>query len=177
MTIKRVLAMLLAVLMLVLAAAAEEDTDFDFDEDGYTGTWMSVQGTDLEFCLPDGWSQTDAGEDAFAAQKDDDAASLRVYVAAEEVEDLIEWGDEVLEDYMIDASGFVDVLYVEVDETVAVYRLNEDGRLIAFVFDRRSAEDLPTAFALQIVASASEGWMDEDVADVFDGAADDAAEG
>lgn len=161
MKIRRVLAALLALLLLAATAAtAEEGLDFDFDEDGYTGTWVSVEALNLEFCLPDGWSQADAGEDTFAAQKDDGTASLQIYVAAEEVDDLVEWGDEVLEDYQIDTSGFVDTLYIEVDETVAVYRLNDDGKLVAFVFDRQTVDDLPTAFALQIVTSASEAWME-----------------
>lgn len=167
MTMKRLWAALLAAAMLLAMAAIAEEDDFgfDFSDEGYTGIWYAIEEMGVEFCLPDGWTPQEAGDNAaFEAAKDDGGATLRAFVAAEDVDDLVAWGDFMLEGYKVDPSGFSDTLYVETSETVAVYRLNDADQMMAFVFDRTSKDALSTEFALEIVSSVSESWTDFGVA-------------
>ncbi len=162
---QRVLAALLALVLMLTAAAfaeAEEDFGFDFDDEGYTGEWMLIDALGLELCLPDGWSRTDpeAGAD-FAAAKDDGAARLEIRVADQSVEDMVAWGDAHLESYEIDDSGFFDTLVVEEAQAVQIYRLDGDGQVLAYAFTRDSADALSADFALEIVDSVNEAWIDE----------------
>lgn len=178
-TMNRTLAMLLAaLLMLCLTAVAEEDADmifgdmdysdadfgFEFVDDGYSGEWVVVPGLGFEFCLPDGWITADAPEDAaFFAANADNSAGLTIRVEAEDVDDVKAWGETHLERYELDEANFYDVLIQEDAYTVAVRTVIEDGRLVAFTFDRAGAEALPREFALQIVGSACVTWEDADI--------------
>lgn len=159
----RILAALLALtLLLCAAAAAEEDFGFDFDDGGYTGEWLDVPALNIELCLPDGWTQVEAGEDlAFAAVKDDGAATLAIRVEARDIADIIAWADEHLEVYRVDVAGFYDTVLTEAADAVTIYRLNEDDRLMAFDFARSSVEAITAAFALEIVDSVNESWIEE----------------
>ncbi|MBR1822133.1 MAG: hypothetical protein IJ769_11015 [Clostridia bacterium] len=163
MNIRRMLAaLLIAALLLTAVALAEDEFGFDFDDEGYTGTWVDIPALGVEFCLPDGWTQTEAGEDAaFAAAKDDGGAALAVRVEAENVEDVLDWAEANLSNYGIDTAGFFDTLYVESDDAISIYRLNYEDQLMAFGFARESAAALSLEFALEIVESVSEGWYDD----------------
>lgn len=160
---RRILSALLATLLLFAAAAfAEEDFGFDFDDEGYTGEWLEVPELGIEFCLPDGWTPLEAGEDVlFAAAKDDGAATLMIGVVEEDVSDLIQWADANLAGYRVDTAGFYDTLLTEADNEVAVYRLDDDDRVVAFLFTRDSADALSADFALEIVDSVNESWIEE----------------
>lgn len=159
----RILAALLALtLLLSLAATAEEDFSFDFDDEGYTGEWLDVPDLNIELCLPDGWTQVEAGEGlAFAAIKDDGAATLAIRVEAEDISDIIAWADEHLPGYQVDVAGFYDTVLTEAADAVTVYRLNDDDQLMAFEFRRASLDAITAAFALEIVDSVNESWIDE----------------
>ena len=173
MNIRRILASLLAAMLLgamllgtmfLTAAVAEEDFGFDFDEGGYTGEWLEIPALGLELCLPDGWSETEAAEgDAFAAVKDDGTASLAIRALADQVEDIVDWGDANLPKggYAIDTTGFYDTLVAEADDRVTIYRLNDSNQLLAYDFSRSGVDALSRDFALEIVDSVSEAWIDE----------------
>lgn len=173
MTMKRILAALLAAVLLCCAAAfAEsetspaEDADFDFNfaDDGYDGDWVEVPALAIEFCLPDGWSATEPGEGAvYAAASADNAASLSIRLAAEGVDDIVAWGDANLDGYEMDEANFYDVLVQEDATSVTIYADVSESGLVAFDFTRTDAEALPRAFALQIVGSACAIWDDEDI--------------
>lgn len=163
MKIRRMLAALLAATLLLAAALAEEDLfGFDFDDEGYTGTWTDIPALGVEFCLPDGWTSVEAGEGvAFAARTDDGTAALEVTMAAEAVENIVDWAEENLTGYKADTAGFFDTLYIEADDGISVYRLNYEDQVMAFAFTRSAPEALSLAFALEIVDSVSEGWVED----------------
>ena len=116
----------------------------------------------MEFCLPDGWTPVELEEDsAFEAVTDDGSATLLVYAVADEVLDIVAWADENLDGYQLDTTGFFDTLLQEEEDAVMVYRLNGEGEVLAFAFTRDSAKTLSTAFALEIVDSVNESWVDE----------------
>lgn len=163
MTIRRIFAALLALLMLMGAAAlAEEDFGFDFGDEGYTGQWLDIPALSVEICLPDGWSPIESEEEgAFEAVKDDGSATLFAYAVADEVQDIVAWADENLDGYQLDNAGFFETLLQEEEDAVTVYRLNGEDEVLAFAFTRASAEALSTAFALEIVDSVNESWVDE----------------
>ena len=166
MNIRRIFAALVAAALLLTATAMAEldDFGFDFDDEGYTGTWMTIPELDIEFCLPDGWTQVEAGEDAaFAAVKDGGGAALAVRLEAEAVEDVVSWADASLArgSYEIDTTGFFDTLIVASADGVTVYRLNDLDQLLAFEFARASEGELSRDFALEIVESVSEAWTED----------------
>ena len=167
MNMRRWLAALLALAMMLLAAALAEDEDafgFEFDDEGYTGEWLTIDALSLELCLPDGWTQVEAGEEAaFAAKKDDGTAALAIRVEAEAVEDMVAWGDENLAGYEIDDTGFFDTLIVQTQDAVSVYRLEEDGKVLSFLFTRQDEASLQLSFALEIVDSAEEAWLEDGI--------------
>ncbi len=176
MTIRRIFAALLALMTLMGAAAlAEEDFSFDFGDEGYTGQWLDIPALGVELCLPDGWSPIESEEDsAFEAVTNDGSATLLVYAVADEVQDIVAWADANLDGYQLDNAGFFDTLLQEEEDAVTVYRLNGEGEVLAFAFTRASAEALSTAFALEIVDSVNESWVDE--GEPLDGDADLLAE-
>ena len=167
MKIRRILAALLALLLLLLSAAtAEEDFDFDFDDEGYTGEWMEIAGLGIELCLPDGWTPVDADEGAaFAAATEDGAAHFAIRVTDDSVQDIVTWGDEHLDGYDIDDSGFFDTLVVEEAQLVSIYRLDDNGNVLAYEFSRRDADSISRAFALEIVDSVSEAWTEDELSE------------
>ncbi|MDO4867646.1 MAG: hypothetical protein Q4C10_14025 [Clostridia bacterium] len=159
---KLILALLIAALLLPCAALAEEDGDFGFDfgDEGYTGEWVRVDGMSLEFCLPEGWEQT--GEASYAASDDaGNTVALTITVAAEGVEDILAWGESNLNVYEICGAGFYDVLVEETDERLTACFLDNSNCLIRFEFVRSSRDALSRDFALQIVGSINESWLDE----------------
>ena len=171
---KLISALLIAALLLMGTALAEEDGDFGFDfgDDGYTGEWVRVDDMSLEFCLPEGWEQT--GEAAYGMQDSDgNTVALTISVAAEGVDDILVWGESNLNVYEICGAGFYDVLVEETDEKLTVCFLDNTDSLIRFEFTRSSADALTRDFALQIVGSINESWLDEgpmlsDEEDVYD---------
>ena len=101
---KRILAAVMAVLVLCcpMAYAWEgpfdgvdeipaEDAElkFDFEDDGYDGEWVQIDALNIEFCLPQGWSeaQPSAG-DVYAAASPDGRAALAIRMEGEHVSDL-----------------------------------------------------------------------------------------
>ncbi len=163
MNIRRMLCALLAALLLILPALAEQDDDFsfDFDDEGYTGEWVELPVLGIEFCQPDGWAFVDGLEgEGYAAAKEDGSASLIIRVEANEVDDIVAWGDANLSGYEVDASGFFDTLVVEGTDALDIYRLN-DADVIHFAFTRASEDALSRAFALEIVDSVNEAWIEE----------------
>ena len=172
MMLKRLLAALLAAMLLCCAAAFaesedpfEDDDDFDFEfaDDGYDGEWIEVKDLSIEFCLPDGWTPSEAGEGAAYAAVSGNGASLSIRVAASDVDDVAAWGAANLESFEMDEANFYDVLVVEGETSVTIFAdVSEDG-LLAFEFGRTDEESLSRAFALQIVGSACAIWDDEDM--------------
>ena len=83
---KKWLSAVLAALLLACFAASAEGFDFAFDDEGYTGEWVSLEGLDLQFCLPDGWAalEPELGA-AFSAVSGDAAARLDVSLELEDV--------------------------------------------------------------------------------------------
>ena len=172
MMLKRLLAALLAAMLLCCAAAFaesedpfEDDDDFDFEfaDDGYDGEWIEVKDLSIEFCLPDGWTPSEAGEGAAYAAVSGNGASLSIRVAARDVDDVAAWGAANLESFEMDEANFYDVLVVEGETSVTIFAdVSEDG-LLAFEFGRTDEESLSRAFALQIVGSACAIWDDEDM--------------
>ena len=188
--VKRWIAILLAALLLCTWAVAEEaveeaveeeeDFGFEFADDGYDGEWITLQEQGFEFCLPDGWAEAEAKEGAlYAAAAGDGSATLSIRDVARDVEDLVAWGEMNLDRYDLDEANFYYALVVEEDESLAVYFLLDEERLMAFDFTRANAEALPRAFALQIVGSACLTWDDDDFpfteedAEELDGDVDD----
>lgn len=163
MNIRRLLCALLAALMLTLPALAEQDSDFsfDFDDEGYTGEWVELPVLGIEFCQPDGWAFVEGLEgEGYAAATEDGSASLIIRVEANEVDDIVAWGDANLSGYEVDASGFFDTLVVEEKQALDIYRLNNED-VIHFAFTRASEDALSRAFALEIVDSMNEAWIEE----------------
>ena len=163
MNIRRLLCALLAALMLTLPALAEQDSDFsfDFDDEGYTGEWVELPVLGIEFCQPDGWAFVEGLEgEGYAAATEDGSASLIIRVEANEVDDIVAWGDANLSGYEVDASGFFDTLVVEDKQALDIYRLNNED-VIHFAFTRASEDALSRAFALEIVDSMNEAWIEE----------------
>ena len=171
--IRNVLCALLAALLMMIPALAEEESDFsfDFDDGGYTGEWVDLPVLGIEFCQPDGWAHVEGLDgEGYAAATQDGSASLVIRVEANEVEDIVAWGDANLSGYDVDATGFFDTLVVEDQLALDIYRLI-NGDVIHFAFTRASDEALTRAFALEIVDSVNEAWMDEGT---FDEGEDDA---
>ena len=163
MNIRRILCALLAALMLMLPALAEQDDEFafEFDDEGYTGEWVELPVLGIEFCQPDGWAFVDGLEgEGYAAATEDGSAALIIRVEANEVDDIVAWGDANLSGYEVDASGFFDTLVVENGQALDIYRLN-DGDVIHFAFTRASEDVLSRAFALEIVDSVNEAWIED----------------
>ena len=162
---RRILAALLALALLLLSAAvAEEDFGFDFDDEGYTGEWMLIDALGLELCLPDGWTPVEAGEGvAFAAAREDGTAQFSIRVADQAAEDIVAWGDEHLDGYDIDDSGFFDTLVVEGEPGVSIYRLDADRNVLAYEFTRENEDAISRSFALEIVDSVNEAWAEDEL--------------
>ena len=177
---KRFLAALVAVIMalcpLTLAETetetlfADEDFGFDFMDDGYTGEWVSVAGLGFEFCLPEGWVQSAATDGAaFFATGADASATLTIRAEAEGVTDLTAWGESHLAKYELDEANFYDALIVEEEQSITLFAVICDERLVSFAFSRVNADALPREFALQIVGSACVTWEDAGIDPVEDG--------
>lgn len=159
------LAILLLVALLAsgcVQALAEdgEGFDFSFDEEGYTGAWITVESLGLEFCLPDGWTPGEAGEDtAYVAAREDGQAALTIRVEEEGVADLAAWAGENLQDWELAEDDFLDILFTQSEGELCARVLLNDGRLTAFEFTRAGEDALPTSFALQIMGTVYEEWM------------------
>ena len=163
MKIRRILCALLAALLLSMPALAEQEADFGFDfgDEGYTGEWLELTELGIEFCLPDGWAQIPAGDgEAFAAASADGAATLAIRLEAEDIEDIVAWGDECLSGYEVDTTGFFDTLIAASEGGLTVYRLN-NAQVLAFAFTRESEDALTRDFALEIVDSVNEAWAED----------------
>ncbi len=151
--------------MLLFSACAETaanhfDFSFDFDDEGYDGAWVTIEPLGLEFCLPDGWAQTEAGEGAaYAAAKADGAARLEISPEAGNVESLTGWAEANLDAWELVGGDFFDVLLTADDATLTARLLLSGGDLVAFAFTRESEEALPWQMALQIVDTAYAEWM------------------
>ena len=164
MDIRRLICALLALLMLSLPALAEvgDELDFEFaDDEGYTGDWLELDALGIELCLPDGWTIAEPGEgEAFAAAREDGAAAMAIRVEAEGVADIGDWAEANLAGYEVDDEDIFDTIYAEQGDGVTAYRLYGD-QLLAFDFIRDGEDSLPVDFALQIVGSANELWIDD----------------
>ncbi len=151
--------------MLLFTACAETGFDpdvfgFDFDDDGYDGAWLTIEALGLEFCLPDGWTQIEAGEGvACAAAKEDGAARLEIRLEAEDVASLPGWAKAHLETWELVEDDYFDVLLTADDAALTARLLLNGGRLVAFAFTRELEEALPWQRALQIVDTAYAEWM------------------
>ena len=180
---KKWLSAVLAALLLACFAASAEGFDFAFDDEGYTGEWVSLEGLDLQFCLPDGWAalEPELGA-AFSAVSGDAAARLDVSLELEDVFSLKLWADENVPGWEAGEAGLYEAAVEETEDRLTI-RLVDAGRLIAFRFDRASEEAMPRLFALQIAGSLSEDWGDDaDYGEDEDGSAilageDDVPEG
>lgn len=166
--VKQLSAILAALLLICAFASAEtgwEDAfGLDQFDDGYDGSWIQVDGLGMEFCLPDGWSESSASSDAaFTATNAAGDAALRIRAVAEDVGDLAKWGADNLKDSQKDEANFYDVLVTEQEDAMSVYLIIQDGGVLAFDFKRKDQSALPRQFALQIVGSACALWDDDDV--------------
>lgn len=171
---KRWLAALLIALLLGTAALAEaaDDFDFFFDDEGYTGEWVGVDALNMEFCLPDGWTEiAPDGGAAYSAISGDAAATLDIRLEAEGIDDLSDWAAANVTDYVEDEAGLYDALVLEPDANrIGVAILFGDGQLVTFRFTRATEEDMPREYALQIAGSASENWLEATFEDLDDDA-------
>ncbi len=161
--LKRIMALLLAALLLGgITLAEEDDFGFDFSDDGYTGDWTPVEALGVEFCLPDGWTESPAPEGAaYAAQTDGGAATLSIRLEQEGVEDIVAWGETHLDNYAVGDANFYEVLIEESPRALTLRFVCDGDRLIAFDFTRESEAALATDFALKIAGSTYESWIDE----------------
>ena len=170
---KKILAFMLAILMLLCTMAFAEDAqpaeavddadfDFDFADDGYDGEWIELTDLGIEFCLPDGWTENDPGDAVYcAAEKLDGSASLVIRLEADDVTDIIAWGETNLDSYEVEEANFYDTLVVEEPGAITVRFLTDGGKLIAFDFTRKDADALTRDWAIRIVSSACELWDDD----------------
>lgn len=166
--LKRLSAILAALFLVCVFTSAETawEDPFGLDqfEDGYDGNWIQIDGLSMEFCLPDGWSESSATSDAaFAAVNAAGDAALRIRSVAENVNDLAKWGADNLKNSQKDEANFYGVLVTEQEDALSVYLIIQDGDVLAFDFKRKSESALPRQFALQIVGSACALWDDDDV--------------
>ena len=163
MNIRRLICALLAMLLMAMPAMSEgdDDLDFGFDDGGYTGEWLELGALGIDLCLPEGWNMVEPGEgEGFAAMNAEGTASMAIRVEAEGVEDFDDWAEANLTNFKAASDDYDDILYVESGDAVTVYRIYEE-RLLAFSFNRANEEALPVSFALDIVYSAEETWLDE----------------
>jgi len=162
--IRRLICAVAALLLVAVPALAEQDEEYEFDfleEEGYTGEWLELEALGIDFCLPEGWTQTEPQEGAaFAAAAGDGSASVSIRVAAEEVDDIEEWADQNMDSYEAVPGDYVDTIYVETDEVVTAWRIY-GNKLLCFEFHRAGREALPLNFVLQVVSSANEIWTDD----------------
>jgi len=166
---KRCLAIiLLAAMVLCPMAWAEEEGldgefDFGFTDDGYEGDWVEIEDLDIEFCMPMGWSQAEALDGiSFAAAAEDGSVRLSVSKAAEDVEDIVAWGEANLDSYELDEANFYDALVTEEENSIVVHFVVSDGMMVSFAFDRAGREALTREFALNIVGSVCVIWDDDE---------------
>jgi len=176
MNMKRWLCAILAALLPLCAFALaenewnEKDVGFGEFDDGYDGTWVEVKDLGFEFCLPDGWQETDAPDGAaFAASSDGGKASLVIRCAAEGVDDLAAWSEANLKNSQADTANFYDVRLTGDNSSLNVYLIISDKKVLSFEFTRSSEDALSRPFALQIVSSACALWDDDDLPPAEDG--------
>ena len=165
---KKIVAIIAALALLLGCATAETAWEGEFNsgqfDDGYDGSWIQVDALGIEFCLPEGWSETGAPSDAaFAAKRDAGGASVCIRPVAQNVDSLSTWGKDNLKDAQPDEANFYDVLVSERETAVSVYLNLSNGGVLSFDFSRDGHSDLPRSFALQIVGSVCELWNDEDI--------------
>ena len=111
------------------------------------------------------WKNSRPLTSAFAAATEDGAAHFAIRVTDDSVQDIVTWGDEHLDGYDIDDSGFFDTLVVEEAQLVSIYRLDDNGNVLAYEFSRRDADAISRAFALEIVDSVSEAWTEDELSE------------
>ena len=186
---KKALAVILAIILIMCAAALaqsddaeltdqqedaqeiDDDFGFDFADDGYDGEWMEIEDLGIEFCLPEDWSETDHDDaTCFTAEKKDGGVRLSIRLEAEDITDIMSWGETNLNSYELEEANFYDTLVVEEEGSLAIRFVTGEGKLIAFDFTRTGLDALTREDALKIVSSACELW-DDDV--VFDDEDDD----
>lgn len=155
-----------AIIALLLFPACAEtgfdpgDFTFDFDDEGYDGAWVTVEALGLEFCLPDGWAQAEAGEGvAWAAVNGDGTARLEIRLEDEGVTTLTAWAKANLDTWELVEDDYFDALLTADDATLTARILLNGGRLVALAFTRESEAALPWQMALQIVDTAYAEWM------------------
>lgn len=141
-----------------LSALADDYEDgFGFDAEGYDGTWIRMEGLNLEFCLPDDWQTAESPLTYETLSAD---ARMSVYIEAENVVSLSDWGEANLDAFDEEAVGFYDALITEQPDAVRVRILNKDDQVLCFEFVRASARALPLDRILEMVGSVDEAWME-----------------
>lgn len=159
------LAIWITIIMLLFSACAETgaspaDFSFDFDDEGYDGAWVSVEALGIEFCLPDGWTEVEAGEGvAYAAAREDGLARLEIRPEAEDVASPTAWAKDNLEAWELVEDDYFDVLLTADDATLTARILLKGGKLVALAFTRETEEALPWQRALRIVDTVYAEWM------------------
>lgn len=159
---KKKMAMLLALVLALTVGCVAQTEDvysYDFDDEGYTGTWTTVEELGIEFCLPDGWLEIEAGEEGvYAAEREDGSASVTIRLEATKVDDLEAWAESNLEAWELDEADFNKAVVTEQNVILTARMLLSGGRVLCFVFERTSREAMPRQHAMQIVGSVYESF-------------------
>ena len=164
---KKWLSAILALMLLLCASASAEEDWEDYAaleafDDGYDGSWVQVSALNIEFCLPEGWHETNPPESAaYAAASDRDDATLAIRLAAENVDDLAAWGATNLKNSQPATAGFYDVLLSGDGNAMSAYLIVTEDSVLAFDFTRTGEDAFSAEFALQIVGSACALWDDD----------------
>ena len=136
-----------------------ESFGFEMESEGYTGEWIQLVNLNMEFCLPDGWSEALTEEEMeFYAETEDRKGSISIYIESETEEDLLAWADKNLGQYETDIANFYDVAMQSEENRMTIYLINAENRLIAFRFIYDAENPVSREFALEIVGSACDVW-------------------
>ena len=174
---KKMFALLLALLLTFGAALAETEKEvmegfesdadayafvYSFDDDGYDGEWVEIPTLNMQFCLPEGWTEQPVAEDVvYAADRDDGSAHLLVYLEAEDVQDIEAWAMERFgegADYAVEPAGQYTAVVREEPQTGSLFiDIRTDGdKVVLFSFSRTGEDALTREFALNIAGTLYE---------------------